>query len=325
MSIDSLSAAEGMLYAGGESSGNTVAGIDAASGKVEWLFTLTGGGSGAMNVTPTYADGLLFFGGQRDDKLYAVEAKTGKLVAEWPGVGSMYTRHPVVSDRTLYYMTQQSLVARDLATRNVKWSFQFGFAPQTSPAVERKYVVLLWQRPKGSNVPDVVLAIDKETGRPAWRQPFPYMPINHPLVYRGLVYAASGSQVAAFDIRDGTSRWRTKLPAADQQTHLAYGYGLLAAVWKDAGGKGAVFALGATSGDILWQFSTGGEGVRGPAATPGAVYVTGWENPKIFALDRMSGAVLWSADLPRQPTGDPIVAYGLLYIPMGDVIFVYGS
>ena len=82
---------------------NVAFGLDALSGEHIWRFPLTGGGVGSMSVSPAISGGFAFFGGQQDDKLYAIDLRTGLLEWEASGMGGgMYGRSPKIDNGILY-------------------------------------------------------------------------------------------------------------------------------------------------------------------------------------------------------------------------------
>jgi outer membrane protein assembly factor BamB len=147
---------------------------------------------------------------------------------------------------------------------------------------------------------------------------------------RWTIAVRSGAEVSAYDIVSDQPVWRTRLTgdatALPGESKFGFANGvLLAPLWTAQAGNGFVYALDGDSGRVLWRFSTGAPGIRGPAIANGVVYVTGWQNRKVFALDLKDGRELWSAELHASPSGDPIVAYGYLYLPVGNVIYVFGT
>src|SRR5262249_23181038 len=79
--LDSVVVSSGIVLAGGmgQDQKNKVFAVDAQNGRHLWTFTLPGGGSGGMDVSPACSGELAFFGGQGDDNVYAVDLRTGEL------------------------------------------------------------------------------------------------------------------------------------------------------------------------------------------------------------------------------------------------------
>jgi len=336
LGIDSLSAAEGRLFAGGTGADNRnqVVGIDVASGRTEWTYSLAGGA--AMDVTPAYAGGLVFFGGQRDDNLYAVDHATGKLMWKTLGVGNLFTRHPLVRDQTLYCSTLDELMALDTRTGKVIWRYPVR-SDQTSP-VGLGNLLLVLGRARSRDT--ALLHVVGPDGSGVRSFEVPSTPIAYPIAWQRqirapegaraqwLIGVSSGQHVAAFPVVGGSAMWITVVPGdTTSQPRLAYANGLvIVRLWKTTlNGQGFLYALDSDTGRTAWRFATRGEGAFGPAIANGVIYVTGWKNQRVFALDLKDGRELWSADLPAAPTADPIVAYGFLFVPVGNTIYVFGT
>ena len=75
-----------------------------------------------------------------------------------------------------------------------------------------------------------------------------------------------------------------------------------------------VYALNASTGALLWSYTTGGRVNSSPAVANGVVYVGSLDN-NVYALNASTGAKLWS-----YTTGGPIyysspaVANGMVYV-----------
>ena len=337
LSIDGLSGADGLLFAGGMRTAdnrNQAAGIDAASGRTQWTYALDG--SGAMGVTPAYVEGRVFVGGQGDDNIYGLAASNGQVNWRLAGVGNLYTRHPVVRGQTLYYLTDDALVATDVRTGRIQWRYPIR-SKQTSPVFCGSLLVVLAEAGTRGTA---LLQIIAPNGTPQRSWEVPASPIAYPTVWQRspegpggrpqwIIGVSSGQQLSAYPVIGDAPLWTTRLPGESElsETRLAYANGLvIVGIWKTAlsGGVGFLYAVDSETGKPAWRFSTGGEGVFGPVVANDVVYTAGWRNARIFALDLKSGRELWNADLPSPPTANPIVAYGLLFVPAGNTIYVFG-
>jgi outer membrane protein assembly factor BamB len=79
---------------------------------------------------------------------------------------------------------------------------------------------------------------------------------------------------------------------------------------RDRGG--AVAALDATTGDVLWRFGTDGPVLTSPVVDGSAVYV-GDAAGTLYAMDAVTGAERWRLALDGQ-AGDAVLVNGVLYI-----------
>ncbi|MGQ9582727.1 MAG: outer membrane protein assembly factor BamB family protein [Thermoplasmatota archaeon] len=83
-----------------------------------------------------------------------------------------------------------------------------------------------------------------------------------------------------------------------------------------------LFALDASTGEVLWSAETSAAGwqVSSPAVGAGRVYL-GTSDGRVLAFSEASGAPLWSFDAGASPTGvtsSPLVTREAVYVPSGD-------
>ncbi len=55
---------------------------------------------------------------------------------------------------------------------------------------------------------------------------------------------------------------------------------------------GSLYALNASTGDLIWKYTTGNDVITSPAVANGVVYV-GSEDNHVYALNASTGALLW--------------------------------
>ena len=75
--------------------------------------------------------------------------------------------------------------------------------------------------------------------------------------------------------------------------------------------------LSATTGLLLWSYTTGGQVQSSPAVANGAVYV-GSEDKNVYALNATTGAKLWSYATGDFVHSSPAVANGVVYVGSWD-------
>ena len=84
-----------------------------------------------------------------------------------------------------------------------------------------------------------------------------------------------------------------------------------------AGGpSNAVYALNASTGAILWSYTTGSAVVSSPAVANGVVYF-GSDDFNVYALNASTGAKLWSYATRFYVESSPAVANGVVYAGCG--------
>ena len=76
---------------------------------------------------------------------------------------------------------------------------------------------------------------------------------------------------------------------------------------------GAVYALNASTGTVLWSNEIGGILPSSPAVANGVVYIGSFDH-NVYALNASTGAKLWSFTTGDQVESSPTVANGVVYI-----------
>lgn len=102
------------------------------------------------------------------------------------------------------------------------------------------------------------------------------------------IISAYPSTVAAFATSTGESLWTFEAPSGQLPNPIAASAGTVYV----ASDGGPLYALDATSGEVLWQRALGGSYYGGPTAAQDVVYVPG--GGRVYALDASTGATLWS-------------------------------
>ncbi|MQA74856.1 MAG: PQQ-binding-like beta-propeller repeat protein [Solirubrobacterales bacterium] len=180
-----------------------------------------------------------------------------------------------------------------------------------------------------------VYALDLASGRLVWetRPRAPNTGPNGLAFGYGRVYAATDAAAFALDAKTGRRTWRTRLAGPSEQfvqtaPLVADGLVYMSTVGLPPGGRGALYALDADDGRIIWRFATirepwrfprlaGGGGAWYPPSADGEGRVyTGTSNPgpwggtpelpngaafpgpvpytdSLLALDARTGELLW--------------------------------
>ena len=324
----SLLFANGRLYASGTSEGdsrNQVVALDATGNRV-WTFALDS--TGRPGAVSAFVDGLLVTSASRDASLYAVTSDTGRLVWRTSGPGDFTGRNLLARGQTVYALSIDALTAFDARSGRTLW--RTTVRPSIASPVFYGALILVVER---SDAGSVMTAIAPD-GSVRRSLPLPFAVGADPSVsiversgQRGTLTAfiSSGPELAALTISSETPVWRTNVPVVGRGARplLGVGYGLVITRWAESN-EGAFYAFDAAGGRSLWRFGTGGSGPRGPAIANWVAYVTSAQPAKVFAVSIRDGREVWSAPLPSAPTGDPIVANGQLYVPLGSSVFVYG-
>ena len=129
-----------------------------------------------------------------------------------------------------------------------------------------------------------------------------------PVVANGLVYInSSDGKLRVLDASTGALRWLWNASVSMPLSTPAVVNGIVYL------GADALYALDATTGSWLWDYSTKGKGdtFTSPVVVNGVVYV-GTSSGKLFALNATTGARLW-VQAAGGSAFAPVVANGVVY------------
>jgi len=244
--------------------------------------------------SPSVAGGRVFY--QQNTAygyVYAVDANTGDLLWDVPGGAS--PTQIAVENNTIYYGDGYCcIVALDAATGAGVWSFDSTSGWAASPTVLNGVVYIggnnggLWAVANGGQV---------------WYDGLPGA-ASAPAVVNGVAYFLDDSNsLDALDASNGSHLW----------TQYLGGYVLGSPVVANGtvyAGTANMYAFNATTGAILWSYSTGNE-VGTPAVANGVVYVPSGND--LYALNATTGALEWNTDIGGGVSA-PAVANGVVYV-----------
>ena len=164
-------------------------------------------------LTPVVADGNLYIGSYlgQDHQIYCFDAKSGEPRWNYLTRGAVVAP-PAVANGMVYFGSQDgSLYALDAQTGAFRWRFPTSDGFRAAPLVVDGVVYV----PCDDNY---VYALDGRSGAMFWRAYAGANPssdnleirrIENPLaVYRNVLFATSYGGLYAYDIRDGSLRWR---------------------------------------------------------------------------------------------------------------------
>ncbi len=191
---------------------------DPATGTVLWSLPT----EGRIRSTPAVTAGKVVVG-SADGRVYCADAATGALLWRHDTRGAAlfsgdfgFDRRTVQSSatvadgRVLIGARDGWLYALDLATGRELWSYDDEVSwVNGSPAVADGRVF------SGSSDARWIQAVDAATGEEVWRVMTENVVWTSPTVVDSTLYISAGDAVVrALDVRDGSVRWQTTLPAS---------------------------------------------------------------------------------------------------------------
>ena len=214
------------------------------------------------------------------------------------------------------------MYALSAANGNVIWKFRTLGKILSSAALSHDEEMVYFGSNDGS-----VHALAAADGSLIWKVSTQGAVVASPTVaVDGTVYVGSHDKILyALDGKSGHALWTRKLqcPIWSAVT-VDNGRGLLftgcasdESNTSDSQDTSHIFALNATSGEMVWKFDGAGSVYGSPALLPGGqtVFVASLDH-NIYALDRETGKLYWSCDTGSEVESSPVVSKldGTLYV-----------
>ncbi len=273
-----------------------------------------------VSGSPTVADGLVFQGGLYAH-FYAFNASTG--VQKWvfnENDNFEFRGTPAVAYGMVYEGSMNgTFFAFDENTGNVIWTQTIRTITYASATFRGSPTVVGGVVYVGADLGDgtgAVLAYNAVTGNQIWGVPTAGPIVACPAVSNGVVYVGSYTNPVfyALDAATGNILW-----------HIPFGSGSL--IYSSATvSDGVVYfgswddnlhAYNATTGDVVWTFTSGGDIDSTPAVVGGVVYF-GSDDGKIYAVDASTGGQLWAFSTPSgwsyTTVSSPVISGSTLYL-----------
>jgi len=222
--------------------------------------------------SPTVLNGTVYVGSS-DNKLYAIDAKTGQQKWHFLTKGNVAST-PAVSGASVFVLSLDgNLYALDAASGSQKWVFATGGEHRFSaPGVG-------YLQPSTEMMPD------------PWD-----LFISSPTVVDGIVYFGSGdNHVYALDAATGALKWKFKTGDVVHASP-AVANGLVFIGSFDT----YFYALNAVTGELVWKFKTKDDpaghlmaGIPGSASVGNGLVYFGCRDANVYALNAKNGALRW--------------------------------
>jgi len=291
-----------------------------------WISTLPGGTGWAY---PVVAEGRVFIGA--GGYLNAFDENTGDLLWQYrdpaqPG----YPCCSAVADGIVYYGTGEPgpggcMYALNATTGEQLWNFATEYILRAPVVVEnRLYFGVDTNDPNNGKI----YCLNATTGAHIWDYTTQDQGVTIAVAY-GRVYVGCGHWITSatgcvycLNMYDGSLIWAFQTNRDITGTvSVANGKVYFSA---SAEGSGcAVFALNATSGNIIWSVTRYSQGDAGQIAVAyGKVFVNfGYYARGVYALNESNGDEIWAFPIsplpPENQGGGPVVADGKVFFAQG--------
>jgi len=303
---------EERIFIGDLANTNRLVVADLTTGDSLWSFALPGT-VGGINFIPAVADGVVVVGGQQGKGLYAFNAANGDSLWLLP-VGSLYSRHPVISDTLIYLPAGDSLVCINLHSGTVRWSFVH-YIPQGSPVADGGHVYF--------SSGDAIHSVDKYTGVMYWMNDtvsagsFASLALDSTILFVGY-----DTVVSALSNITGEVMWTMSLAQDEMLVDYPGAFAvtpnyLLIKYLKNGSDKNHYLVFDKATGQEINRYEGGDKLDDGPAIINSNVVE--YNNGRLLFLDLLSGAQVY------EMTQLPIAGYVAQVIGMADKVYLAGN
>jgi outer membrane protein assembly factor BamB len=257
--------ANGTVYVG--SSNGYVYAINSLTGILIWKYK-TGN---AVWSSPAVAGGVVYVG-SNDANEYALDAATGAQIWKYT-TGIFLNSSAAVANGIVYAGSWDRNVYALSATSGAKiWNYTTGGFIESSPAVANGVVYI------GSD-DGYVYALNASTGTQIWKYMTGLVEVS-PAVANGIVYVGSGNLMYALNANNGSEIWsRSFTSGFIIQSSAAVASGVV----YFGSNIGQLYALDASTGTEIWNYTTGAACRSSPAVANGVVYI-GSDDDKVYAF-----------------------------------------
>jgi outer membrane protein assembly factor BamB len=298
------------------------------------------------------SDGTVY-AGSYDNKLHAINGKSGIKLWEF-GTGGIVVSSPAIgSDGTVYVGSKDNKLYAINGKSGVKlWEFETGGDVHSSPAIgsdgtvyvgshdyklyaiNGKSGLKVWEFETGNEVhsspaigsdgtvyvgskDNKLYAINGKSGDKLWEFETGGGVFSSPAIGSdGTVYVGSlDKKLYAINGKSGIKLW---------EFETGYGVGSSPAIGSDGtvyvgSDDKKLYAINGKSGVKLWEFETGDEVFSSPAiGSDGTVYVGSWDN-KLYAINGKTGVKLWAFEAGDWVFSSPAIGSdGIVYVGADD-------
>jgi outer membrane protein assembly factor BamB len=215
------------------------------------------------------------------------------------------------------YDSQGILRARIANSGTILWTVTLdkGYTISTIPTVADDVVVIgFLNNPK-------ITALSIDNGKILWSFTMDSPVSSSPAYSSNYFYFGSTNGVVYAVSKDGKELWHTNL-GSNIETTPAVAFGRVFVGADD----GNLYALNATSGKMLWKYSTGGPITASPVVSVNEVVYVGSTDGKIYALNVKNGELVWSDSTGASIEVTPVLDNGMLFVASSDgTIRAYGK
>jgi outer membrane protein assembly factor BamB len=249
--------------------------------KILWKFDI---GQNASLPVPLFDKGTIYIG-NNTGSLYAIESNKGKKKWEFKAEGAIYSKPCILNDRLYLTSYEGFLYALFAPSSTLNWKVKLGAELNFTPVINKNQVVVcyrkmmygyeletgldLWKKECitfdyndysifGNQIyfydNQKIIALTSAGGGKLWEYKQNAVGMSEIDVVNGLLYYSNTDGVTAINVKNGQKKWEYKFESKSQSIifpkvivneGVAYIYN-----------GNLLFALGAESGTLLWNFKS---------------------------------------------------------------------
>ena len=138
------------------------------------------------------------------------------------------------------------------------------------------------------------------------------------MIDRGILYFASHDMyLYAVRAKDGKLIWKTRLPTHASTSGIYSTPAVANDIVYVAEKAHNLYALDATSGEVIWSYATGSAVYSSPVVKDRTVFIGGYDRT-IHALDAKTGKLKWKTSLDEWIYASPVILGDNLYVGSKD-------
>lgn len=319
---------DGVVYVGGFHS-HAVFALNAYTGALIWNSPVASAG---LTISSTLvANGLVYvdvfmYSSNMGGELYALNASTGVQVWNYQPIAWISSSPALWND--IIYITQSTgdVTALNATSGDLIWSSHITNSEEfSSPTLSDGMVYVGTQD-------ELIYALNALTGKTVWTHTLEGGADSCSAVANGRIYVATtyggnsisgvhAGGVCALEAITGISIWNTTIgsimnssPTVADGVVFVGSDDIHPSFLPSIGDGHSVYALNATTGSIIWSFSTGGAVDSSPAIASGVVYV-GSDDGNVYAFGQTQ-ATQPSSKIPEYPAATALTLISIASVTL---------
>lgn len=242
---------------------------------------------------------------------------------EWSvELGPSMISAPAIVDGVVYIGQEHRMVALELMTGHIKWTYKTDFWVSTHPLVYDGLVIFNGEWSSGN-----LIAIDKDSGKFVWSTKVGEMYTTSPLAVGDVIYTATNDKgIYALNARTGDIIWNDSSLSTGMHTSIAYHDGVIfgAGTPKNYSGNGSgqksIFAMDATTQKMLWSVPLDGYDPASVVYSDGSIIIhsSTLDNGYVTVYNSTDGSVIWRNFFEEEDWNGiettPAVGFGKIFV-----------